>query len=174
MYLNELKEQLPEYAKDTKLNLSTVLSVECSPNLSLTQIYAVAVCCAATLKDKNLLAAIINTAAENLDEAQITAAKAAANLMAMNNVYYRFTHLVNDAQFSSMPTRLRMNFMANPGVPKIDFELYSLAASALNGCGACMEAHTKHLLKLDVSYEAIQSTVRIAAVVNALNNVLQV
>ncbi len=65
-----------------------------------------------------------------------------------------------------------MNFMANPGVPKIDFKLYSLAASILNGCGACIDAHTKHLLKLMVLPEAIQSTARIVAVINALSSVL--
>ena len=168
--LDQIKEQLPEYAKDTKLNLSTVLSETGSPGLSETQIYGIALCSAVTIKNELLASAILNTAGEKLNEAQITATKAAASLMAMSNIYYRFVHLVNDSHFAEMPARLRMNFMANPGVPKIDFELYSLTASIINGCGACMEAHTKHLLKLEASHDAIQSTARIAAVINAVGS----
>ncbi|HET7332673.1 carboxymuconolactone decarboxylase family protein, partial [Dyella sp.] len=58
--------------------------------------------------------------------------------------------------------------MANPGGSKIDFELASLAVSAINGCGKCMESHEKTLRKHEVSAQAIQSVVRIAAVVHAV------
>jgi alkyl hydroperoxide reductase subunit D len=85
----------------------------------------------------------------------------------MNNVYYRFLHLVNDEEYARMPARLRMNVIGSPGVPKEDFELYSLAVSAINGCGLCVENHEKALRKAGVDREAIQSAVRIAAVVRA-------
>jgi alkyl hydroperoxide reductase subunit D len=93
--------------------------------------------------------------------------------MGMNNVYYRFLHLVGDADYQTMPARLRMNVMANPGIDKLDFELYSLAVSAVNGCGLCIESHEKLLRKHEVSREAIQSAVRIAAVVHAVAVVLE-
>jgi len=108
-----------------------------------------------------------------LDEAGITGAKAAAAVMGMNNVYYRFVHLVGDADYQTMPARLRMNVMANPGIDKLDFELYSLAVSAVNGCGLCIESHEKLLRKHEVSREAIQSAVRIAAVIHAVARVLE-
>jgi len=88
--------------------------------------------------------------------------------MAMNNVYYRFTHLVGNEEYATMRAGLRMNVMANPGCDKIDFELASLAVSAVNGCGMCMESHEKTLQKHGVAAQSIQSAVRIAAVLHAV------
>jgi alkyl hydroperoxide reductase subunit D len=92
----------------------------------------------------------------------------AAALMGMNNIYYRFLHLVEDAEYSGMPARLRMNAIANPGIPTADFELLSLAVSAINGCGLCITSHERQLRKHEVSRVAIQSAVRIAAVVHGV------
>ena len=83
--------------------------------------------------------------------------------MGMNNIYYRFLHLVEDGEYQTMPARLRMNVIANHGIDKLDFELISLAVSAVNGCGLCVTSHEKKLRSHDVSREAIQSAVRIAA-----------
>jgi alkyl hydroperoxide reductase subunit D len=99
-------------------------------------------------------------------EAQ-NAARAAAAIMGMNNVYYRFTHLVG-GDYPSMPAKLRMNVMARPGVDKVDFELWSLAVSAVNGCGMCMESHEKIVRTAGLTQEAVQAAVRIAAVVHAV------
>jgi len=92
--------------------------------------------------------------------------------MGMNNVYYRFTHMVSDPEYASLPARLRMNVMARPGVERADFELYSLAVSAINGCSTCVQAHEKVLREQGMSREAVQSAARIAAVVNAVANTL--
>jgi alkyl hydroperoxide reductase subunit D len=86
----------------------------------------------------------------------------------MNNIYYRFTHLVGDPEYATLRAGLRMNVMANPGCDKIDFELASLAVSAINGCGMCMESHEKTLKKHNVPAVAIQSAARIAAVLHAV------
>jgi alkyl hydroperoxide reductase subunit D len=88
--------------------------------------------------------------------------------MGMNNVYYRFLHLVEDGEYQSMPARLRMNVIANHGIDKLDFELISLAVSAVNGCGLCVTSHEKKLRAHEVSREAIQSAVRVAAVIHAV------
>jgi len=93
--------------------------------------------------------------------------------MGMNNVYYRFLHLVEDAEYSTLPARLRMNVIGNPGIPKLDFELLSLAVSAINACGLCITSHEKKLRADGVSREMIQSAVRIAAVVHAVAGVLE-
>jgi alkyl hydroperoxide reductase subunit D len=85
----------------------------------------------------------------------------------MNNVYYRFTHLVG-GDYATLPARLRMNVMAQPGVAKVDFELYSLVVSAVNGCGMCMESHERALRVAGLSIEQVQASVRIAAVVHAV------
>ncbi len=102
----------------------------------------------------------------------LTAAKAAASIMGMNNVYYRFTHLVA-GDYGTLPARLRMNVMAKPGVDKADFELWSLAVSAVNGCGMCVASHERQLREHGVTREAIQSAVRIASVIHAVAVVLE-
>ena len=103
----------------------------------------------------------------------LRAAQAAAAVMAMNNVYYRFTHLVENEDYAKLPAKLRMNVMANPGTSKENFELWSLAVSAVNGCGRCMTAHERVLRTAGLSAEQVQAAVRIAAVVHAVAITLQ-
>jgi alkyl hydroperoxide reductase subunit D len=102
----------------------------------------------------------------------MAAAEAAAAIMAMNNVYYRFVHLASNKDYGRLPAQLRMNVLAEPGVDKADFELWSLAVSAVNGCGLCIDAHERELRKAGLPAEAIQAAVRIAAVVHAVATVL--
>jgi alkyl hydroperoxide reductase subunit D len=97
----------------------------------------------------------------------VQAAKAAATIMGMNNIYYRFVHLVSDADYQKMPAGLRMNIIANSGIDKIDFELMSLAVSAINGCGMCIDAHVHEVVKGGVSKQGVQSTIKIASVLGA-------
>ena len=92
--------------------------------------------------------------------------------MAMNNIYYRFVHLVHAADYKTLPARLRMTAMAKPGVDKVDFELWSLVVSAINGCGMCLEAHEKVCREHGLSAEQIQAAVRIAATVHAVARTL--
>ncbi|MDF2691231.1 MAG: ahpD, partial [Gammaproteobacteria bacterium] len=158
MNIQTLKEQLPAAAKDIKLNLA-VLTEEGAPELSMPQIYSIALACAYNIKNKSLIEAILAEAI--LSEVQIEAAKAAASIMAMNNIYYRFVHLVSDKSYAAMPAKLRMNVIGNPGVDKLDFELCSLAVSAINGCGMCIDSHVKALEQAGASKVAIQSAIRI-------------
>jgi alkyl hydroperoxide reductase subunit D len=104
---------------------------------------------------------------QTLSDAHVYAAKAAATIMAMNNIYYRFVHLVSDKDYASMPANLRMNVIGNSGVDKVDFELMSLAVSAINGGGMCMEAHVHEASKSGISKQGVQSTIRIASVIHA-------
>jgi alkyl hydroperoxide reductase subunit D len=111
-------------------------------------------------------------ATPRLTPAEAEAARSAAAIMGMNNVYYRFLHLVEDDEYAKLPARLRMNVIGSPGVPKADFELISLAVSAVNGCGKCVTAHERVLRQHEVSREAVQSAVRIASVIHAVASVL--
>ena len=168
MDLTQLKNLLPEHAKDLKLNLSTVLSSEGAPGLAEQQILATALASAIAARNPTLLREIEALVVPKLDPAQVTAARGAATIMGMNNVYYRFVHLVDNADYGTLPARLRMNVIGNPGVPKTDFELYSLAVSAINGCGACVASHEKIVRKGGVTAEGVQSAVRIAAVMHGI------
>jgi len=169
MTIDIIKQKLPESAKDIKLNFTMVLSEDGAPDLTQVQIFSIALACAYTLKNPVLLEALVSESLNILSDKHIEGAKSAASIMAMNNIYYRFIHLVTDKNFATMPAKLRMNVMANPGVEKLDFELMSLAVSALNGCGMCIDSHTKTLEHAGASQLAIQSAVRIAAVLNAVS-----
>lgn len=167
MNIEQLRSQLPEHAKDIKLNLSSIITPEGAPDLTQKQIYAIALAAAYAIKNLRLISAISKEATEHLLENEMHAAKSAATIMAMNNIYYRFIHLVSDKTFENLPAKLRMNVIGNPGVEKVDFELCCLAVSAINGCGMCIDAHTHALNKTGISKIAIQSAVRIASVLNA-------
>ena len=164
MNIEAIRDALPDYARDLRLNLGSVLTTQGAPGLTARQIWGTAL----ASRNATLITAIEDAARAELDAAQIDGAKTAAAIMAMNNIYYRFLHLAGDADYQTMPARLRMNVIGNPGIDKLDFELYSLAVSAINGCGLCIEAHENQLRKHEVSREAIQSAIRIAAVVHAV------
>lgn len=170
--LDELRDAIPDYAKDLKLNLGSVLAPTGAPGLSERQIWMIALATAIAARNVEFARRIEALAAPALDAAALGAAKAAAAIMGMNNVYYRFTHLIEDSDYRTMPARLRMNVIGNPGVDKVDFELVSLAVSAVNGCGMCMNSHDAVLRKHGVSREAIQSAVRIGSVIQAVAGVL--
>ncbi|HLV49147.1 MAG TPA: carboxymuconolactone decarboxylase family protein [Aliidiomarina sp.] len=167
MTISDYRQQLGEHGKDTKLNLSSLFGNVESTGLTPVQFYGTALSLAYSLEDKALIAAMEAEAQDHVEENVFAAAKLAATLMAMNNIYYRFVHLSSDKQFAKLPAGLRMNAMANPGVEKVDFELYSLAVSALNGCGMCIDSHVSVLQKHDVSAQAIQASIKLAAVLNA-------
>jgi len=168
MNLETIKAGLPDYAKDLRLNLDSVLSESGAPGLSAKQIAIIALASAIASRHVPLTQAIAEQASAVLSPAEADGARAAAAIMAMNNIYYRFTHLVEDAEYQTLRAGLRMNVMANPGCGKVDFELASLAVSAINGCGKCVDSHEKTLRKHELSAQAIQSAVRIAAVVHAV------
>lgn len=167
MSIKELRNQLGDYAKDIKLNLGNVLSEEGAAGLSEKQIAGIALSSAYATKHKIVIEAISAQALEHLPPEEVEAAKAAATIMGMNNIYYRFTHLVSDSEYAKMPAKLRMNVIVKHGIDKADFELNSLAVSAINGCGACMDSHVNEVVKAGVSKEGVQSTIRIASVINA-------
>ncbi|MFP5297154.1 MAG: carboxymuconolactone decarboxylase family protein, partial [Alphaproteobacteria bacterium] len=111
-------------------------------------------------------------AANVLTPEAMNAAKAAAAIMGMNNIYYRSLHLMKNPEYTTLPARLRMNVLANPGVAKMDFELWSTAVSAINGCGACMDAHEGELRKHGVANTQVQAALRIASVVHAASRII--
>src|SRR5665213_2964016 len=171
--LDLIRESIPDYARDLKLNLGSVLTPEGAPGLSERQIWSVALASAIASRNNAFTRAIESAASGTLDAAHVQAARAAAAIMGMNNVYYRFLHLVEDAEYQAMPARLRMNILGNPGIDKLDFELLSLAVSAINACGLCITSHEKKLRAHGITREMIQSAVRIAAVVHAVAGVLE-
>ena len=164
--METLLSSLPAEAKDIKINLPRVLSDTqsgWSEEALYTIAYAVVLASDASEKQQALLALI----AHNVDEAQQFAARVAVNSMAMNNVFYRFLHLSQDAELSRMPAGLRMQMMRQHGSDPILFEAMSLAISALSGCGMCIQSHVSALKQNGKEAHAILAIARIASVLNA-------
>ena len=167
MKLQNIISELPAFAVDIKLNAKSLLS---SIVLTPKQVMIIFTACSFASKNQDLLEAVIEAASETLNEEEIAGAKIAGTLMSMTNVYYRFTHLVDNEEYSKMPAGLRMNGMSpsKHKIDQVDFELASIAVSALNGCGMCMDSHEKNLKKHNVESNKIQEAVKIASTVNAL------
>ena len=168
MSLDTLRASIPAFAKDLRLNLESVLAETGAPGLELRQIRAIAYASAIASRHRPLTDALEAQAADVLSAAELDGARTAAALMAMTNVYYRFNHLVGEPEYATLRAGLRMNATANPGIDKATYELCALAVSAINGCGACLEAHEKVLRQHGLSAQAIQGAARIAAVVHAV------
>jgi alkyl hydroperoxide reductase subunit D len=157
---------LPDAAKDLKLNLQSVLG-DGANSLSTEQRFGVALACSFAARNEPLKAALLSDAEKVLTEAWIDDAKAAAALMSMNNVYYRFRHMIGKPEYAAMPPRLRMSRIASPQTTKLDFELLCLAVSAINACEMCVRSHEKSLLELGATEVQVHDAVRIAAAVFA-------
>lgn len=158
--LEAIRGSLPDYARDIKLNLQTVLQ---SKALTDAQRWGVAVTAAATTRNRRLLDAVSADARAAAGDDLVDDALAAAALMGMSNVYYRFRHLSEKPAYSEKPARLRMNRLVKPATNKVDFELFSLAASAINGCQVCIQAHEKVVVEGGLTEDAVHDAVRIAA-----------
>src|SRR3984957_14671290 len=168
MTLENIRDALPDYARDLKLNLASVVTPAGAPGWSERQIWAVALASAATSRNNAFTRDIEALALVHLDAAHVQAAHAAAAIMGMNNVYYRFLHLVEDEEYKQLPARLRMNVIGNPGIDKLDFERLSRAVSVIHGRGTRVVDHERQFRKHGTSREAIQSAVRIAATAHAV------
>ena len=171
MTLDALREVLPPYAKDLSLNLSSLAAETALPDQ---QKWGAFVASAHAVGQREVVAAVEASARlGGLSDEAVAAAKAASAIMGMNNVYYRSLHLISNPEYRTLPARLRMNTLANPGVEKADFELWCLAVSAVNGCGMCLDSHEAELKARGVTAPQVQAALRIAAVVNAVSRVLE-
>lgn len=162
--LQELRESLPEAAKDARVNLQNVLQ---QGSLTPAQRYGVAIASAVAARSAALRDALVAEAEQHVGRALVEDAFAAASIMAMNNVYYRFRHVVGKPSYSSMPARLRMQAMARPATNKADFELVCLALSAINNCETCVKSHEAAVLEAGITEEQVHDAVRTAAVISA-------
>ena len=160
MSIDNVKDALPDYAKDLKLNLSSIVR---TTELNQQQLWGALVATAAATKSESLLREVSEDARSILSEQAYHAALGSASIMGMNNVFYR-TRGQLDGAYNDLRPGLRMNIIGNPGVPKADFELWSLAVSAINGCGHCVTAHEATLREAGVERSAIFEAIRLAAI----------
>ena len=162
--IEKLRETLPEAARDIKINLQTVLQTN---TLSPSQLWGTALASAFAGCNQKLIRAVLSDAQDKIEPGVIEDAKAAAALMAMNNVFYRFRHMVGKESYSSRPARLRMNWIGKPQSNKVDFELFCLAVSAINGCEKCIVSHEQVVIEHGITEDQVHDVVRIAATIYA-------
>ncbi len=170
MAIDTLIDALPDYSKDLRLNYSTLIRQ--NTELSEQQLWGTVVASAMATRSAELTREALEEGARHLSAQAFEAAQAAAAVMGMNNIFYRFAHLSSNEKYQTMPARLRMNVLRTHGVDPVDFELWSLAVSAINGCGKCVDAHEKVLLGKGVTEDLILAAVRVASVVHAIGTVL--
>jgi len=164
--IDRLQARLPDHARDLRLNLGVIADATA---LSLQQAWGTAVAAAVTSRNPEVVAAIGDAAAAHLSPEAMSAARGAASIMGMNNVYYRFLHTMGEgSDYHQMPARLRMQIIGKPGVDALDFELWCLAASAITGCETCVRAHEQSVRDKRGTQEHVHEAVRIAAVVHAI------
>lgn len=164
-HINQLRELLPEAAKDIKINLSNVLV---PGGLNLQQTWGAAIASAYTSRNEELTKAVLADArAAGVEEGTIEDAKAAAILMGMNNVYYRFKHIIGKEDYAPKPARLRMMRIKQVTSNQVDFELFCLVASAVNNCEACVRSHEAVVLEGGLTTDQVHDAVRIASIIHA-------
>lgn len=166
--IEALLEKVPAYAKDLKLNLGTLLR---QPELTQQQVWGTAVASAVAARNTQVLEAVLADAAGQLSPTALEAAKSAAAIMGMNNVYYRFLHLTANEKYRTIPARLRMNVIRTHGSDPLDFELWCVAVSAINNCQTCVASHENVIREKGMSEETIIAAVRLASVIQALATV---
>ncbi|KZM75061.1 carboxymuconolactone decarboxylase family protein [Nocardia terpenica] len=169
MSVENLKNSLPEYAKDLKLNLSSIAR---STVLSEQQLWGTLLATAAATRSASTLREIAEEAADTLSAEAYNAALGAASIMGMNNVFYRGRAFLG-GRYDDLRAGLRMQIIGNPGVDKVDFELWSFAVSSINGCQHCLEAHEHTLREGGVSREVIFEALRVAAIVAGVGQAVQ-
>ncbi len=169
MTLDQLLEAIPDYAKDLRLNLSTLLR---QTELSEQQLWGTVAASAVASRNPDVVSALESEAAKHLTPEALNTAKGAAAIMGMNNVYYRFLHTMENERYRAIPARLRMNILRQHAVPEADFDLWALAVSAINNCVACAAGHEKAVREKGLSEEAVLAAVRLASVIQAIAAVL--
>ena len=162
--LDRLRDAIPEVAKDIRLNLQSVMQ---SSTLTGAQRWGVAVAAAVAARHPEVRRSVVEAARDELDAKVLEDALGAAALMAMNNVYYRFRHLVGKPSYAEKPARLRMNRLVKPAASKVDFELYCLAVSAINACESCIQSHEHVVLEGGLTEDQVHDAIRIAATIHA-------
>jgi alkyl hydroperoxide reductase subunit D len=175
MSLETLKDLVKDYGRDIRINLDSLLSGEGTPGLSLTQVHGTFLACAYATKSEKLKELAEKIVEGKLSPEEVEGVKAAATIMGMNNIYYRYLHLLEgEEELKKLPAKLRMTVIGKPGIEKVNFELYSLAVSTITGCGMCINSHVREVRKGGVEDLGIQSAVRIASVVHATAQALAI
>ena len=173
MSIQALRDQLPAYARDIGTNLIVLAGETVLTDQARWGCFVASAC--AVGEPETLRQVTLAARAAGLSHEAFAAARTAAAIQAMNNGYLRALHQMAAPEYRSLPSRLRMNRLAHhPGVETVDYELWCVAVSAINACGACLDSHEAELRARSVQPPQVQAALRIAAVVHAVGRVLAI
>ena len=165
--------KLPCYADDIKENLIAIFEKN-QVALDQKQLCGVSLAIAYALKHEQLLNGIRAEAKLYLEDVDANACKIAATMMAMTNTYYKFTSMIDDLDYRKMESCFQVLSLSHTDVPKNEMDLYCLGVSILNGCEYCTIVHTKKVVNAGLTKEAVRDVARIAAVLQAAVNALEI
>lgn len=166
-WVDQLKEGIPDYAKDARLNLDAVVKRSTLDSVEAQCVALAAVFATGNTKLWTWISANIS------DETERNAAITAASLMSMNNTWYPYVEMTEDSNLKGLPAQLRMNAIASHGgTTKARFEAYSLGASIVGKCHFCVKAHYNTLKSEGYSLEQLRDIGRIASVMAAVSRVM--
>lgn len=164
--ITELLANLPAEAKDLRINLKRVLEGE---SLDAEQTWGTALAAAYYIRHPKLTAAVLADAkAAGIRDGILEDARAAASIMGMNTIYYRFRHLMNSDAYNQRPANLRMMRMQQVATTKVNFELFSIGPAALAGCEMCLKAHEAAVKKDGLNEDNVHDAVRISAILHGV------
>ncbi len=156
---------LPEFAFDV---VDTFRRAVASELLTATQTWGVILASAYTTRNNRLIKVMENAASAHINATTINAARMAASVMSMNNVYWRFWHYVDDKDYLQIKSDLAQESFHSHGIEDIDFEMMCLAVSDINICSGCLRTHSRGLLREGVAKEQVMHIVRLAATVHGM------
>ncbi|MDX3583293.1 carboxymuconolactone decarboxylase family protein [Streptomyces europaeiscabiei] len=165
MSLDALRSAVPDYAADLRRNLDSVLG---DSGLPAQRLWGTVLATAIASRSAIVLRELAPEARAKLSPEAYTAARSAAAMMAMSNVFHRTRHLLSDPEYGRLRAGLRMNVIGDPGVDRVDFEFWAFAVSAINGCGLCLDSHERVLRKAGLDRATVQEAFKIASVVQAV------
>ena len=171
MSISERITSFPEFAKDIKLNYSKILN---ETTFNKIQLYSLILISSLSTNSKELIKLAVEEVKDSLDDVTIEAVNGAYSIMSMNAIYYRFTHLATDFDYSSIPANLRMQFLTKHNISNSDFEMLCLAVAIQIGCEKCINAHIAVLKKNNINTQTIQSIARVVSIINAISNTMRI
>lgn len=164
MGIQDLNLHIKKFAPDIKRNLTLLFQEQDTPGLEQDVAWGVALASAYSIKDKSLTGFVNDNAKLYLDDEEIEGIKAAVTIQSVKNVYNRAIHLSERPLLESMSPHLYENIVTKPPIGKLNFHYYALACAVIRGSQKCMQQEIDHILEYGGDFEAIHTTIRIAAV----------
>lgn len=173
MHSNPLEKLIPDYAGDILENFKKIFT-EQQEGLSEIQVAGIAIATCLVKKNEKLLNIIKFNNKFLIDEQEMNGLKSAVAIMLQNNIYYRYFGEIDIEEVKVLPSDLYMTVISSPPIDQVNFEIYMLATSIVNGCKYCCSVHSKKLMKKGVEAIALRNIAKIVAIVAGVSDIMEI